>query len=376
MGNVECKKYRMSEVSSDCLHIWGRTLDELDPLTLFWTGSAVEVNVRGSELWVNFDLSYEVHESWIDIVLNGALTQRFMLPKGESRICVFRNMTPDQVKNVRIIKDTQPMLADDSKNLLHVTAVETDGSFEPVTLREKKIEFIGDSITTGEGMTGAHEDMDWLPMYFSAVDNYAFMVAEKLGAEYRAISQGGFGVYCGWDNNRLHNIPSVYPKVCGVVDGKSAEPRGNEFYDFTKWQPDAIVVNLGTNDNSGFDQPEFVDPVSGVSNQMHRNGDGSLNREDVLKFENALKDFLKTLRKCNPGAHILWAYGMLGHELEPAIIEAINSYTMETGDTNLEYVSLPNTEGDDFGSRQHPGHGSHVKAAAVLTERLKKILYS
>ena len=66
---------------------------------------------------------------------------------------------------------------------------------------------------------------------------------------------------------------------------------------FQKFQPDVIVVNLGTNDSSG-------------TKNMDRVG-------------KAVEDFLRKLRVCNPESYILWCYGMLGDEILPTLEKAV-----------------------------------------------------
>ena len=89
--------------------VLGRTAESADPLHLFWTGSALELNLRATELWVTFESSYMVFENWVDVMVNGALIQRFMVPKGRSSICLFRGMDRNMTRNVRIVRDTQAM---------------------------------------------------------------------------------------------------------------------------------------------------------------------------------------------------------------------------------------------------------------------------
>jgi len=46
--NEKLKVYALSEIKN--LKVHGRTTGRLSPLTLFWTGSAIEVNAKGTEL--------------------------------------------------------------------------------------------------------------------------------------------------------------------------------------------------------------------------------------------------------------------------------------------------------------------------------------
>ena len=44
------KEYKLGDLPESSLHIYGRNSGILDPLTLFWTASGVEVRVKASEL--------------------------------------------------------------------------------------------------------------------------------------------------------------------------------------------------------------------------------------------------------------------------------------------------------------------------------------
>lgn len=370
--NINLKQYTLKESGHYKIH--GRTDETQEPLPLFFNGSGIEVNVTGSELWIDIDVDFSVHEPWIWTALNGSFMSRQMLMPGSYSLCLFRGMSPDAAKNVRFFRELQAMSEDDACHLL-VKGFRSDGAFLPVEDRPFKLEFIGDSITSGEGTYGAEEDMDWLPMYMSASHDYARMVSDSLNAEYRLISQGGWGVLCGWDNDPRHNLPSRYEKICGLVSGEINEKLGaGKPYDFQSWIPDAIIVNLGTNDASAFDQPEWIDPVTGQTFGLHREPDGTYRQADIMLFKQAVIDFLTMLRRNNPSSHIVWAYGMLGYDLTLAITDAMNTYQKAAGDTNITFLQLPNTTELTVGSRMHPGENSHARAAQIIIEYLLPLL--
>ncbi len=370
--NENLKQYTLKETGHYKVH--GRT-DETQPaLPLFFNGSGIEVNVTGSELWIDLDVDFETHEPWIWTALNDAFMSRQMLPSGACSLCLFRGMSPDSVKNVKFFRELQAMSEDNACRLL-VRGFRSDGTFLPVRDRRFKLEFIGDSITSGEGTYGAEEDTDWLSMYMGTSRNYARMVSDALDAEYRLISQGGWGVLCGWDNDPRHNLPSRYEKICGLAAGEMNEKLGaGKPYDFRSWIPDAIIVNLGTNDASAFEQPEWTDPVTGQSFKQHKEPDGSCRPEDLARFKQAVIDFLSMLRRNNPTSHIVWTYGMLGYDLTFAITDAMNSYQKAAGDLNIAFLQLPNTTELTVGSHAHPGEKSHARAAQVIIEYLRSIL--
>ena len=370
----ELKTYQLSELDKECLKIWGRTNGILDPLTVFWTGGGVELNVRASQLWMEIETDYDTYELWGSVLVNGAHVSRQMLQKGRFWLCLFRNMDGNSVKNVRFIRDVQAM-SDDQGVKLQIHAVKTDGVLEPVVERPYKFEFIGDSITSGEGTIGAREENDWISMFFSSVHDYAMLVSEACNAECHIISQSGWGILTGWDNNPYNALPKYYDKVCGLLKGERNQTLGaQEAYDFDSWQPDVVVVNLGTNDASAFEQPMWEDAETGESFKQHKEADGSYRTEDAKRLMDAVVSFLKLLRSKNKKAHLIWTYGMLGTPIIALLREAVYRYQTEEKDSNVSFVLVPDTTDETVGSRCHPGKKSHERAAAVLADYIKAIL--
>ena len=175
------KSFGVNEISN--LRVLGRTTACREPLTLFWTGSGVECNVKASELWVEIEADYDSYEPWMSVVINGAYISRQMLEKGKKWICLFRNMNPEVIKNVKVLKET-PAMPLDTAHCVQIHGFKTDGTFEALEDKAYKIEFIGDSITSGEGSIGAMQEQDWISMWFSTSNNYAVMTANALNADY------------------------------------------------------------------------------------------------------------------------------------------------------------------------------------------------
>ena len=370
--NENLKTYSLKETAH--YKIYGRTDESQYPLPLFFNGSGIEVTVTGSELWIDLEVDYEVHEPWIWTALNGSFMSRQMLMPGSYSLCLFRGMTPDVVKNFKLFRELQAMSEDNVCHLL-IRGFRTDGAFLPVQERQFKLEFIGDSITSGEGLFGAKQEQDWIPMFFSAIRSYAYLTAKKLDAEYRVFSQSGWGVHSTWDNNTRGALPKYYKEICSLMQSEENERLGgNQPHDFASWQPDFVVVNLGTNDAASFDQPEFVDQYTKESHKMRREPDGTYRKEDMRSFQRAVKDFLALIRACNPGANIIWCYGMLGIDLQLYICEAVSAYARETGDSKVSYLQLPDTTSESVGSREHPGYLCHKQAAEVLAGYITKFL--
>ena len=184
------------------------------------------MNVEGTEVWVKVSAEFENFEPWIQVLVDGSPSQRIMLNKGEYNICVFRNIEPGNVRNIRILKDT-PAFPTDEKAVLQILEVHTDGKFLPLKPAALKMEVIGDSITSGEGCSGAGKEMTWNSFCFNCVDSYAYMAEQELDAVYNCIRQSGWGVFCSWEDNEKQAIPLYYEQVCGLLNGEK-----NKKHDF------------------------------------------------------------------------------------------------------------------------------------------------
>ncbi|HZK33927.1 MAG TPA: SGNH/GDSL hydrolase family protein [Bacillota bacterium] len=370
--NLDLKDISLENIKN--LKIHGRTSGRLSPLALFWTGSGIELNVSGTDLWLELESDYSAHEPWLVITINSVPVSRLMLVKGRNWICLFRGMAKEKVKNIRIFKDTQAMGGDPDHSLV-IHTIKTDGDFFPIEDRPYKIEFVGDSISSGEGAIGAKEETDWISMWFSSINNYTKLTADAINADYRVVSQSGFGVLTGWDNNPNSKLPAYYEKVCGLMAGdKNRELGALEDYDFKSWQPDIVLVNLGTNDETAFTTPGWADPETGKVYKQELNPDGTYKQECLDTFMQAVEDFLFELRKYNKGAYIIWAYGMGGTSLVSAIDQALRSYKDKSGDDRVAFLQLPTTTEETIGSIMHPGRLDHERAAKVLTKFIRKIL--
>ena len=123
----EVKRYTLPEVPH---LVHGRTNGSLTPLTLFWTAAGLEQYCAAASCGWNFTADWDIHEPWYSFMVNGEF---FFPPHGAERarrVCVFRGMDPEKVKNVRIFKDTQASERR-PRVFCRINAVETDGEFLP-----------------------------------------------------------------------------------------------------------------------------------------------------------------------------------------------------------------------------------------------------
>ena len=339
------------------VRILGRTSVRV-PLPLFWTGSGVELLADGSELTFVLTADHQYFEEWIRIEVDGYSMIRMPLQKGLNRVTVYRGLNPEEKRHVQLFKEVQAMPKDPEAMLL-LNCIETDGSLYPLPPRALKIEFIGDSLTSGEGLAGAGHLNDWQSCVFSTYQSYTQLIAKELDAEIRVLSQSGWGTYCSWDHLTDCALPLYYDQVCGVLQGDRNRMLGAmDPNDFAAWQPDVVFVNLGSNDRSGLFE---------------------YSKEGPEPFGKAMYDFLKKLRARNPEAWILWACGLGENELTETAEKTMARYIEDTGDRKAELLPLPggwDKEGPKpegmMGSRNHPGWRANREQADVIKEKIRE----
>lgn len=118
---------------------------------------------------------------------------------------------------------------------------------------DRRIEFIGNSITSGFGVEGDSPDCHFSPQTENACMSYAGLTARSLNAEYFLISYSGRGVVRNYgDSNKTspNPMPALYDRTC-FFDSTLK-------WNFSRWIPQAVVINLGTNDFSTQPYPDSV----------------------------------------------------------------------------------------------------------------------
>ena len=361
------KKYSMKEIKN--MRLQGRNVNgglcEDGAVRLFWAGSALEISVKATEVWALISSNYDYHEIWLAVEVNGYQTARFPAPKKPTLICIAHNINPEKETFISIMKDTQPMPGDTKHELkIESISLNDDGKFCELTPHRCRIEFIGDSITSGEGLAGKPDEMDWISQWFCGSKTYAVQTARLLNADWISISESGWGLSWGWDGDVTSSIPFYYDQVCGVLRGSSQMNNGscNEF-DFETGS-NYVVLNLGTNDDSGFQYYDDGKGADGIAAKM---------------IISDTKRFLTEIRRYNPKAKIIWTWGMLPLKTVPALIQkGIEEYKKQSKDMEvytLELDSMGAVEKKeaDKGSRGHPGPLTHKKAALKLVDFITKL---
>lgn len=307
--------------------------------------SGVSLRAACTELAVEIACEYGQHSPWMGVLVDGAPVGRFPLKQGTHWYTAIAGMDPQFPHEIAIVRDSQPVPEDDHRQYIRIENVRLNGEMQETAKPAMVIEFAGDSLTSGEGTQGPGSALEWRMAYMSAMNTYAQMVCCQLNAEGRWISQSGWGVHAAWDGDLKRCIPLIYDQIC-ATDASGQKP-----YDFAAVPADWVVINLGTNDGA---------PLARLKVSERK-----AYREAFYQDAAA---FLKQIRRLNPDAHILWAYGMCGRPLEKEVKQAVE----EMQDPKVHYLRVPWCRPDEIGSRQHPGQTSHRKVAREIVRYIQE----
>ena len=327
----------------------GRRDERRDPLRLFWVGSGAVMTVKAEGLSAVIEAAWSGQAPWMSLALDGAPVSRFPLRRGTHTYALLTAMDAAAAHRVSLTRDTQPMENDEAM-VVRLHGLELDGELLEQEPR-RRIEFIGDSLTSGEGLAGPVNAAEWKTVYMSGALTYAAQTCALMDADGEWVSQSGWGIVTDWTNDRSHTLPSIYDRVCAL------HAAGRIAYDFSAHPVDAVVVNLGTNDTSAHDSLPAGE---------------RLDRE--REIAEAVRSFIAQIRAVRPEAPILWVYGMCGGGLDSLLGRAVEEAAAAMGDDRIAFCALPACGPEEQGSLGHPGFLSHRRCAATVAERLRAML--
>lgn len=323
------------------LRLIGR-FDRRDPAgpRCAWAGSSILARFRGTAINVSLRSS---GSDQFQVVIDGAPAS-VLSPSREVTLYRVASGLADQEHTVELFKRTEPLVG--QVQLLGLE-LEKGRKLLPIPARrDRRIEFVGDSITCGYGNESANEKEHFAPNTENNYLAYGALAARDLGAEYAAIAWSGKWLF---GNNA---IPLLYDLAL------PGDPQSK--WDFSSWVPQAVVVNLGTND-------------FGPRNPTEE------------EWQGAYRSFIQTLRKNYPQCHVFCAVGSMMSDAYPPGRRALTTIRLYTtglveslrkaGDKKVHFVEFdPQDPKNGLGGDWHPSLKTHRLMADRLVALVKKEL--
>ncbi len=385
---------------SNRLHISGRTgcspdgSPFLNPLTLFWTASGIECavkNLPNLSLFADIECDYKCYRPWISVWINGKRVRRLAPEKGRTRLLLCDSAASNTAESaeqgkivyMRILKECQAMAGDSAHRLAihgfyigksgeseNVFADVFENVFAPVPERPLLFECIGDSLTCGEGLEDPVPGKEWNSAWQGTRNHFAMILSQRFNADISIIAQSGWGLLCGWNNDPHCTIPPLYRFVCSLAKGAANHKAGaSQAWDFSRRKTDAVIINLGSNDEYAFRAAPWEDPASGKTYKLH--GD-----VDYARLKAAAKNFIGEIRRHNPQALIIWCYGMFLTGCMDLFRSAVEEFRAENADDKVRFIELSPMDDTTAGAQKHPGPLCHKEAADLISKVLNNTYHS
>jgi len=223
--------------------------DFADPkkVSFDWAGVAVKARFEGTSCSIRLD----DHANEYAVIVDDHAPRLLITDTAATPYKIASGLSDSVPHTVMIQKRTEPLVGwgafmgfvlDKGRKLL-----------PPDKRPDRRIEFIGNSITSGYGVEGDSANCHFSPQTENACMSYASITARSFNAEYFLISYSGRGVVRNYgDSSRtsIEPMPALYDRIC-YYDSMLK-------WDFSRWVPQAVVINLGTNDFSTQPYPDSI----------------------------------------------------------------------------------------------------------------------
>jgi len=210
---------------------------------------------------------------------------------------------------------------------------------------KRRIEFIGNSITCGYGVEGETSNCHYSAETENACMSYAAITARALQADYTLVAYSGRGVVRNYgDSNKTspNTMPILFDRTC-FSDSTLK-------WNFARWVPQAVVLNLGTNDYSTQPFP------------------------DSTIFQDAYARFIYHVRSLYPGVTMFCICGpMIGEPCAKYIKEVVMHEQKMGRDKDVFFIEMKKSAlaDTDWGCDNHPNIYGMNKIADILISTIR-----
>jgi hypothetical protein len=271
---------------NDKLLNYSGRIEKTDSIAKFyWPGSSVQIKVKNTKT-VKAILSENIDVNYYDVIIDENYTQKIKILKGKHTYVLASNLNKKR-HTIQIFKATN--------NDGHVTGFYgfiVDSNSKVINQRNKqklKMEFFGNSITCGHGVEVPVGSPDsGKPEFFNNYHTYGAITSRYFNAQYHCSAKSGIGIAVSWFDAIM---PDIYDRL------NPNDP--NSKWDFTKYQPDIVVVNLFQNDSWIVNMPK---------EEQFKIRFGSEKPSDQFMMDSYTK-FISSIRKVYPHAKIICALG-------------------------------------------------------------------
>ncbi len=260
----------------------GRISYTNDAAVLMWPGTAIRVNFKGTGIAGTF--KDQDTSNYYNIIIDKDSIYEIQFDKEKKSYRLAHDL-PYGKHSIEIFKRTE---WDKGKTWFYGFDLQAKNKLlKPDKLPKRKIEFFGNSITCGYAISDPAGNSP-TGYYENNYDDYAAIVARHYNAQYHCTSKSGIGIMVSW-------FPLIMPEMYDRLDPTDSTSK----WDFSKYTPDVVVINLLQNDSWIVKLPD---------NEQFKNRFGTKPPDEAFIIK-SYRDFVQTIRATYLHAQIICMLG-------------------------------------------------------------------
>jgi hypothetical protein len=328
------------EPADERIRITGRVLRQ-DSVTIYWPGTSIKVRFNGTTLKAH--LKDENGKNIFNVVIDNDSVHYIELDTLKRFYTLAEGLSEGE-HSIELIKRSEWPQGKTWFYGMQATKGDLSKLPEP---SKRVIEFFGNSITAGyaiDDTTGSDspEGLNTNNYY-----TYAARTARHFNADYYCTVQSGIGIMISW-------FPMIMPELYARLDPADSLSK----WDFTRVQPQVVVINLLQNDSWLVNMPDHESFKS-------RFGKIPPSGSQIIA---AYKQFVVGIRKVYPDAHIICALGSMDATRSGSPWPGyVDSAVTQIDDPKIYTLFFPHTN-----KKGHPDRGDNEKMAQQLIEFIEQ----
>lgn len=304
----------------------------------FWApGTYIEIKYFGTSctVFLNDNNLWNEFHNYLEVVIDDTIQSRILIADKDNKIIFGEDLMLGH-HTLLLCKDTESNIG-----YIELLGFEVQKLLPPDKKPQRKIEFIGNSITCGTGIDKSEIPCDsglWYNQH-NAYMSYGPVAARSLNAQWHLSSVSGIGIMHSCCNMN-YEIIDVYKNIGFNQDSTP--------WDFEKYIPDVVTIALGQND--------------GI--------------QDSISFCEAYIHFIDIIRKYYPETTIICLSSPMADKKLTKVLKkyltGIVQYMNESGDNKIYKYFF--TRSYNSGCEGHPDKKEHTLIARSLALFIKDIM--
>ncbi len=298
-----------------------------------WSNSGVEFCAKCDRLTVHFGEYNAEQPVYFKIYVDSVEIKACVI--GKSVTAVVENLR-DRIHKIKIIRISE------GSTTAYIDKIEICGKSPefsmPADTKKLKLEFLGDSITSGYGVLAAKSRTAYYTYEQDSTKSYAYLTAQALGADIRTECISGQGIVHSSGENVGIKFVDIFDMIARRKPG----------YKCDGYIPDVFIINGGTNDKLSHVTPD--------------------------EFVNGALELLTAIRKMYPSTPIIWMYGAMVHVFDESIVKAVHQFNKHDKNTYCLIVKSIYDYKNQTGAAGHPNVNGSIRCAGILKRKIAEIL--